>query len=232
MNYRFYWPFLLFAILGVMALWLIGFSFQPAMARSLNVFHDQAGSATVAPTGAPQPTAGTPGLTGATSMAVPTCVPAPTAQPTLGTAAPTGSAQLATPTCVPGGAAQPTGSTSVATVPTTAGTGTPAATAAPTSASTTGQPGKVNIDAIAPPAPGRDLLFDNCTSCHSWVCAVVGQRSAGAWQTVKTTHRQRVTALSDQDYNTLFDYLSSNFNDQKPQPDLPPELASQGCTAQ
>lgn len=85
---------------------------------------------------------------------------------------------------------------------------------------------------IFPPGPGMDLLFSNCTSCHSFVCSVIGQRTAGAWQKVKTTHRSRVSGMNDVDYNALFDYLATSFNDQKPTPELPPDLAQMGCSAQ
>lgn len=76
------------------------------------------------------------------------------------------------------------------------------------------------------------MLLNNCTSCHSFVCAVTGQRTVDYWQTVKTGHRERVSSLSDDDFNALFTYLADNFNDKKPVPALPPELAGLGCSAQ
>ncbi len=41
-----------------------------------------------------------------------------------------------------------------------------------------------------------------------------------------------VTSLSEDDYGTLFAYLSQNFNDTKPEPKLPEQLRQQGCTTQ
>jgi hypothetical protein len=88
------------------------------------------------------------------------------------------------------------------------------------------------MNKIFPPGPGKDLVFSNCTGCHSFVCSIIGQRTADAWNKIKTTHRKRVSALSDADFGALFDYLAANFNDQKPVPELPPELAQMGCSAQ
>jgi mono/diheme cytochrome c family protein len=84
---------------------------------------------------------------------------------------------------------------------------------------------------ILPPGKGQSLLLENCSSCHSAVCAVKGQRPAGRWAGLKEDHKDKVTGLSDADMNTLFAYLVENFNDTKPEPKLPPELAQQGsCT--
>lgn len=84
---------------------------------------------------------------------------------------------------------------------------------------------------ILPPGTGQTLLLQNCSSCHSAVCAVKGQRPAGRWAGLKEDHKDKVTGLSDTDMNTLFAYLAENFNDTKPEPKLPPELAQQGsCT--
>jgi mono/diheme cytochrome c family protein len=84
---------------------------------------------------------------------------------------------------------------------------------------------------ILPPGKGQSLLLENCSSCHSAVCAVKGQRPAGRWAGLKEDHKDKVTGLSDADMNTLFAYLVENFNDTRPEPKLPPELAQQGsCT--
>lgn len=101
-----------------------------------------------------------------------------------------------------------------------------AASASPTSAK------EPTINDIFPAGPGRDLILNNCTSCHTYVCVVKGQKTAGHWEQIKTGHRDRVPSLSDADYNTLFTYLGGNFNDIKPEPRLPQELVAQGCPTQ
>jgi mono/diheme cytochrome c family protein len=120
--------------------------------------------------------------------------------------------------------AAPAATSAPTTAPATA-TQPPAATAAPTSS------GPVTLVSYLPPGPGRQLLLDNCGSCHNPGCAVIGQRTADHWNRVKADHVSRVSGMSDADYNTLFDYLATNFNDSKPEPPLPPQLKQQAtCT--
>ncbi len=92
-----------------------------------------------------------------------------------------------------------------------------------------GHSNKVDLDAFMPPGRGRDLLLNNCASCHSFVCAITGQRTIEHWRAVKREMRAEVSQLDDDDYEVLFAYLEENFNDQKPEPNLPPELRQLGC---
>lgn len=91
---------------------------------------------------------------------------------------------------------------------------------------------QVNLDEILPPGEGRDLLLNNCSTCHPFVCAVRGQRSVEHWEGIKVNHRGSVTSLTDEDYNALFAYLAENFNDTKPEPELPPALRELQCATQ
>jgi hypothetical protein len=86
------------------------------------------------------------------------------------------------------------------------------------------QPAKVNINEIFPPGRGRELLLNNCTSCHTFVPIVVLQMSKEAWERNGRDHRGRVAALSDADFQTLYQYLIVNFNPARPVPKLPKEL--------
>lgn len=104
-------------------------------------------------------------------------------------------------------------------------------TPVPASGPVTGFTEKVNLDEFAPPGSGRDLVILNCDYCHSFVCAVRGQRTLDHWMLVEDVHRGRGwVILSDEDWDTLFSYLEQNFNDQKPEPKLPPALQQAGCT--
>jgi hypothetical protein len=38
-------------------------------------------------------------------------------------------------------------------------------------------------------------------------------------------------AMTEEDYDALFNYLEENFNDTKPEPRLPPQLREQGCSS-
>ncbi len=97
--------------------------------------------------------------------------------------------------------------------------------------SSPGSAPKLNLDEIAPPDQGRDLLVQNCGACHSFICAFRGQRSVDHWQTIKQDMRDKVSVLDDQDYDTLFAYLEANFDDHKPEPNLPPEFQDLGCSS-
>ncbi len=179
---------------------------------------------TPVPTTAPSPTA----------LLKATAAPATsTAMPATATTAPSATLPPATSTLAPAATSQPTTAVPTSSPTVRSGTATVAPTAAATSASTSGaQSDKVDMNAILPPGKGQVLLLNNCTSCHSFVCAIKGQRTADYWQTIKNGHRERVSGLSDDDYNALFSYLAENFNDKKPVPELPPALQDLGCSAQ
>lgn len=85
-------------------------------------------------------------------------------------------------------------------------------------------PSSVNLKEIFPPGPGRELVLNNCTTCHTFVPIVILQMSKEAWQRNSRDHRERVKALSDDDFKTLYDYLARNFNPSRPVPKLPQEL--------
>lgn len=172
---------------------------------------------TLPPTVTPQPTVPPPTETQLPPTA--TTAPSPTSVPA--TPAPTHA-----PTAFATDAKEPGGEHDweVTAVPPTSG-----AVASPTQSS--GSTGS-SLDAIIPPGKGRELLFNNCTSCHSFVCSVIGQRTKGNWQTIRTGHADRVPSLTEEDQDVLFAYLLENFGDQKPEPELPPELKEQGCSAQ
>ena len=114
-------------------------------------------------------------------------------------------------------------------------TAVPAATAQPVppaASPTPGQSGTIDMNKIFPAGAGRDLFLNNCTSCHAFVCATNAQLTADGWGTIRANHLDKVGGMSDADYATLFAYLIANFNDKKPVPVLPPELAGLVCSAQ
>jgi mono/diheme cytochrome c family protein len=86
------------------------------------------------------------------------------------------------------------------------------------------QSAKVNLDEIFPPGRGRELLLNNCTTCHTFVPIVVLRMTKEAWERNSRDHRGRVDALSDADFKILYQYLKENFNPDKPVPKLPKEL--------
>ncbi len=81
-----------------------------------------------------------------------------------------------------------------------------------------------NIQDIFPPGPGRDLVLDNCQSCHVLVPIFVLPMDEAAWYRNSLEHRERVEGLNDEEFETLYAYLSSTFTPDRPVPELPPAL--------
>lgn len=172
--------------------------------------------------------------------AAPTGVPA--------TAVPATIAVPASPTSVPNTSAPatsaPTVAVSTATVPAAAtdtqvAPPTTAATAsavAPTTQSASDNwidptPGKFtaeDVNHIFPPGHGQDLVFQNCTNCHNWVPIVFAQLDKNGWEQNRINHENRVTAMSQEDKDFLYNYLITNFPPDKAPPDnIPQELLDQ-----
>jgi mono/diheme cytochrome c family protein len=91
-------------------------------------------------------------------------------------------------------------------------------------ASEKGTPDKVNLEEIFPAGPGRDLVLENCQNCHTFVPIVVLQMDKDGWQRNSLDHRERVTSLTDEQFKTVYDYLSTNFGPHRPVPRLPKAL--------
>jgi hypothetical protein len=128
--------------------------------------------------------------------------------PTQSVAQPPAATQTTAPTAIPTKAAvQPTAPSAVATK------------AAPPTATA-----KLNMDEIFPPGPGRELVLDNCSNCHTIVPIVTLQMEKDQWDRDARDHRDRVPRLTDAEFRRLYDYLIANFNPQHPIPKLPKEL--------
>lgn len=105
----------------------------------------------------------------------------------------------------------------------------------PTPTATSGaQQGGIDMDAIFPAGyeTERTLVINSCSSCHSWVCVVINQRPVAHWGTVQKTHQDLVSGLNNEQLDLVFGFLSENFNDTKPEPELPDILKTQGCSTQ
>ena len=61
-------------------------------------------------------------------------------------------------------------------------------------------------------------------------CTARGQRSSAQWDRIRESHADKVRALTKGQMDTLYTYLKANFNDTKPEPQIPAELLQQGCT--
>jgi hypothetical protein len=85
----------------------------------------------------------------------------------------------------------------------------------------------LDIDAIFPPGPGRELVLNNCTNCHNITPIVTLQMTRDAWALNSREHRERVAGLDDAGYAELYEYLAANFNPDRPVPQLPKALLEQ-----
>ena len=91
----------------------------------------------------------------------------------------------------------------------------------PSAAATGGPTTTLDMEAIFPPGAGRDLVLNNCLTCHSFVRFVLLQRTPEQWAYTKRTMRPQVPHLSDAEADRLFGYLEQHFNDHTPVPVLP-----------
>ncbi len=153
------------------------------------------------------------------STSVPTQATVPTTVPTQAVAA---TSPVTTPTTAP--ATVPT------VAPTVAPTQPPKPTVPPTSAaagsaSKPGTFGKADVDKIFPPGRGQDLVFQACVNCHNWVPLVLAGFDANGWKQNQMNHRNRVSSLSDDDFNYLYQYLVQTFPAGHPVPtNIPDDL--------
>ena len=89
---------------------------------------------------------------------------------------------------------------------------------------------KFNINDVFPEGAGRELVLDNCQSCHVLVPILVLPLDEAAWYRSSLEHRERVEGLTDTEFETLYEYLAANFTPEKPTPALPPALLDSWTT--
>jgi hypothetical protein len=87
-----------------------------------------------------------------------------------------------------------------------------------------------SVGDLFPPGPGRTQVLDTCGSCHPVACSARGQRTPQQWDKIGETHKDKLTGVSDADYKALFAYLKANFNETKPEPEIPAEFLEPSCT--
>ncbi len=87
-----------------------------------------------------------------------------------------------------------------------------------------------NINDVLPEGAGRDLVLDNCQSCHVLVPILVLPLDEAAWYRSSLEHRERVEGLTDSEFEALYEYLASNFTPEKEPPELPPALLDSWTT--
>lgn len=77
-------------------------------------------------------------------------------------------------------------------------------------------------------AEARDTLLFNCTACHTFVPIVKAEKTEEEWAATFDVHRDRLSDLSDEEFELIQRYVVGHFNPDQPVPELPPELEEQG----
>jgi competence ComEA-like helix-hairpin-helix protein len=62
-----------------------------------------------------------------------------------------------------------------------------------------------------PDGKGRETLENTCTECHGLDKALATLRNRENWRTIAATMRTKGATMSDDELNTLVDYLFQNF---------------------
>lgn len=72
----------------------------------------------------------------------------------------------------------------------------------------------------------RNLIVNNCTSCHTFVPIVLQSFDESGWNALLDRHigNGRVDQLSEEQLGLIHAYLSENFNGELPPPQLPQAL--------
>lgn len=91
-------------------------------------------------------------------------------------------------------------------------------------------PTRVDLQALFPPGPARDLVLNSCQNCHTFVPIVILQLDKDAWRRNSRDHRERVATLSDEQFAQVYEYLIENFGPHRAVPKLPPDLLKSWTT--
>jgi hypothetical protein len=75
-------------------------------------------------------------------------------------------------------------------------------------------------------AEGRAIIMSVCTRCHTWVRVVRKQADRELWTSTVVRMRQLMADISitDEQAAVLVDYVSANFNESLPPPELPDSI--------
>jgi hypothetical protein len=80
---------------------------------------------------------------------------------------------------------------------------------------------------LFPATATRNMFLNRCSTCHTPACAAVGQRNTERWREVEESHIGYNPGLSAEDRGRIFDYLRRHFNENTPEPDVPPRLVAE-----
>lgn len=155
------------------------------------------------------------------------CAASPTPpSATATTVPPTAVSAVATAVPPTSASVPPTATQAAATaVPPTA---TRAATTVPTSSTSksaaSNATGKLDIDALLPPAPGRELVLQYCVNCHNIAPIALAHKTKDEWTYLFYVDHVNRAPISKADMDAIFNYFVTNYPPDRKIPELPPEL--------
>ncbi len=119
-----------------------------------------------------------------------------------------------TPSNAPPTAVPPTATRAATTV-------LPAPTTKPAASNATG---KLDIDKLLPPAPGRELVLQYCVNCHNIAPIALAHKTKDEWTYLFYVDHVNRAPISKADMDAIFNYFVTNYPPDRKIPDLPPEL--------
>jgi len=88
------------------------------------------------------------------------------------------------------------------------------------------KPGPSAADAnLLPDGPGKDVVLKKCTSCHSIRNVIASRRTADDWAQEVTKMVGRGATISDDEADTIINYLADHFGPNSPKTDEPSKPA-------
>lgn len=82
------------------------------------------------------------------------------------------------------------------------------------------KPGPSPADAnLLPDGPGKDLVLKKCTSCHSIRNVIASRRTADDWAQEVSKMVGRGATISDDEADTIVNYLADHFGPSSPKAD-------------
>jgi hypothetical protein len=82
---------------------------------------------------------------------------------------------------------------------------------------------KINIDALLPNAPGRELVLQYCVNCHNIAPIALAHKTPDEWVAHRQSHVGRLS-LSQDEWDKIYNYLTVNYPADRVVPTLPPQL--------
>ncbi len=106
---------------------------------------------------------------------------------------------------------------------------TATSTVTTTSSTTGGATGKIDLNAVLPDGPGRELVLQYCVGCHIAAPIAVAAKSPEGWDAQRENH-SRFLQFGDDIVDKIYAYLKKYYPEDRQIPELPPEFLESWTT--